>query len=356
MVEPVKSNGKKADQRYQTPNGCPKQNITQRAFIRVNQAKKPVSTVTLIGQHGQEEFDLRDPSQLYKLFDAVVDSEFIFALKEQLRLQDALQQTVESPPQSTAHAHPGLPSIIEQYQHGWNSQFQPPAHALVISNSQVRPHARVLAIKNGPKEVTKKPSRRRLMERDSFKTHPCRMRYQLLPYSAIPFHFITWPRSESAVPPSGLAESSALQDFITVDGEAGCEHDEILLFYLMGLAMERLEQEGFALLAHEVCDLRIRLSRSRRGVDPPFGPTSGRLLAVEPHGLNDKIHIICREDVKDKIGMWVVNEDQGQQSCIIRIEKRSENASRTLSSLGKREVSSSPRVYSAIAPKKVKVE
>ena len=141
-----------------------------------------------------------------------------------------------------------------------------------------------------------------------------------------------------------------------MDGEAGCEHDEMLLFYLMGLAMERLEQEGFALLAHEVCDLRIRLSRSRRGVDPPFGPTSGRLLAVEPHGLNDKIHIICREDVKDKIGMWVVNEDQGQQSCIIRIEKRSENAARTLSSLGKREVSSSPRVYCDIAPKKVKVE
>ncbi|KAI4693475.1 uncharacterized protein J4E88_001847 [Alternaria novae-zelandiae] len=333
-----------------TPNGCPKQNITQRAFIRVNQAKKPVSTVTLIGQHGQEEFDLRDPSQLYKLFDAVVDSEFIFALKEQLRLQDALQQTVEPPPQSTAHAHPGLPSI-------WNNQVQPPAHALVGKNSQVRPHARVLAIKNGPKEVSKKPSRRRLMEQTSFKTHPCRMRYQLLSYSAIPFHLITWPRSESVVPPSDLAESSALPDFITVDGEAGCEYDEMLLFYLMGLAMERLTLEGFAELAHEVCDLRIRLSRSRRGVDPPFGPTSGRLLAVEPHGLDDKIHVICRGDVeKDKIRMWVVNEDQGQQSCIIRIEKRSENASRTLSSLGKREVSSSPRVYCDIASKKVKVE
>jgi len=356
MVESVTSNGKKADQRYQTPNGCPKQNITQRAFIRVNQAKKPVSTVTLIGQHGQEEFDLRDPSQLYKLFDAVVDSEFIFALKEALRFQDALQQTVEPPPQSTAHAHPGLPSVIEQHQHAWNSQVQPPAHALVFGNSQVRPHARVLAIKNGPKEATKKPSSRRFTKQNSFKTNPCRMLYQLLPYSAIPFHLITWPRSESVVPPPDLAESSALRDFITVDGEAGCDYDESLLFYLMGLAMERLEQEGFALLAHEVCDLRIRLSRSRRGVDPPFGPTSGRLLAVEPHGLNDKIHIICREDVEDKIRMWVVNEDQGQQSCIIRIEKHSKNASRTLSSLGKREVSSSPRVYCDIAPKKVKVE
>jgi len=356
MVESVESNGKKADQRYQTPNGCPKQNITQRAFIRVNQAKKPVSTVTLIGQHGQEEFDLRDPSQLYKLFDTVVDSEFIFALKEQLRFQDALQQTVEPPPQSTAHAHPGLPSIIEQYQHAWNTQVQPPAHALVTRNSQVRPHARVLAIKNGPKEVTKKLSRRRFTGQNPFKTNPCRMRYQLLPYSAIPFHLITWSRSESVVPPSDLAESSALREFITLDGEAGCECDEMLLFYLMGLAMDRLTLEGFAPLAHEVCDLRIRLSRSSRRVDPPFGPTSGRLLAVEPHGLNDKIHIICRGDVKDKIRMWVVNEDQGQQSCIIRIEKHSENASRTLSSLGKREVSSSPGVYCDIAPKRVKVE
>ncbi|KAG9192888.1 hypothetical protein G6011_11622 [Alternaria panax] len=57
-----------------TPDGS---NISQRALIRVNRwARSPISIVTLLGQHDRQDFDLRDLSQLYKLFEAVVESEF----------------------------------------------------------------------------------------------------------------------------------------------------------------------------------------------------------------------------------------------------------------------------------------
>jgi hypothetical protein len=184
---------------------------------------------------------------------------------------------------------------------------------------------------------------------------PSNLRYELLQREEIPFHLITWPRIKSVTLPADLAESLNSEDFITVNGEAGNDHDESLLFYLMGLAAFRLVDERMHPLARELNRLRVLLSRSRRGADSPFGPTSGQLTPA-PVGLNDNIYIICSDDVSDKIRIWIVDAGQGRKSWVVRIEKYSEDASQTISSLGKRGVSSAPRVYREIAPKRPRLE
>jgi hypothetical protein len=299
-----------------------------------------------MGQHGQKEFDLRDPSQLYKLFEAVVDSEFTFVRKEQQLLMEDLHHIVEPPP-SMPLLTPFLCTILEHY-------------GLHTSPHQGQPRSRVRNIKDGTwaqrKRLYRMRSRTSNPSRLPFQpSKPSNMRYELLPHAAIPFHLITWPRLESVALPDDLAESVFLHDFITVDGEPGCDYDESILFYLMGLAIKCLVKESMSLLAMELCDLRILLRRSRRGVHAPFSPASRRLI-LEPVGLNDKIHIICREDVSDKISIWRIDKGQRRTSCIVRIEKHSENGLRMRSSLEKRDKSTQPRDYRSIAPKKPRLE
>ncbi|KAG9192887.1 hypothetical protein G6011_11621 [Alternaria panax] len=179
---------------------------------------------------------------------------------------------------------------------------------------------------------------------------PSNLRYELVQRKEIPFHFISWPKIGSVTSPNDPAESLNLDDFITVDGEPGSDYDESLLFVSMAWAALRLIDEHMAPLAEELKRLRVLLSRSRRGARLCFGSTS-RQLTHELVGADDRIHIICRSDVMDKIWIWMIDAGQGRKRWVVRIEKCTRSTRPPLPILRKRCVPLTPR-YVLIAPKK----
>ncbi|RYN41877.1 hypothetical protein AA0112_g1966 [Alternaria arborescens] len=307
-------------------------NISQRALIRVNRpAKSPDSKVTLFGQHGRQDFDLRDLSQLYKLFEAVVDSEIAW-IQESMQCLLASSLLMNMP--SICRQDEPSPTFITRWMWYYLYADLPMAEQrwLFDQNCHVQLPTLVRTIRDrtfddkDTKEASHKRSEEPLGRNALTKRHyqprdPSNLRYELLQREELPFHFITWPKIGSVASPNDLAESLALQDFITVDGEPRSDYDELLLFVSINWAALRLREEGMAPLAEELKRLRVLLSRSRRGADPPFGPTS-RQLTNEVVGQDDRIHIICCNCVSDKIKIWMIDAGQGRKRWVVRIEKR----------------------------------
>ena len=338
----------------QTPNGA---NISQCALIRVNRpAKSPVATVTLFGQHGQQDFDLRDFSQLYKLFEAVINSEFALMQKRMQCLSDTLclmrmPSTYHQGQSSLSFAtmwmclYAVLPMVEQNCRWLCAQKCRAPLRTLV----------RTIKDRSGSSRKPSNGSRKCTTPlKTSFQpSKPSNLRYELIQREEIPFHFITWPRIQSVTSPKDLTESLDLGDFITVDGEPDSDYEEFLLFVSMNWAALRLIDEHVAPLAKELSRLRVLLSRSRRGADPPFGPTSGQ-LTHEWVGEDDKIHIVCRRNASDKIRIWMIDAGQGRKSWVIQIEKCTESTRPPLLVLRKK---CTPLVskYVLIAPKKARL-
>jgi hypothetical protein len=268
---------------------------------------------------------------LYKLFEAVVDSEVAWMQESMqcllaspllMNMPSVCRQNEPSPTFITRwmwyYLYADLPMVEQRWLFDQNCHVQLPTLVRTIRD-------RTFDDKD-TKEVSHKRSEEPLGRNALTKRHyqprdPSNLRHELLQREELPFHFITWPKIGSVASPNDLAESLALQDFITVDGEPRSDYDELLLFVSMNWAVLHLRDEGMTPLAEELKRLRVLLSRSRRGADPPFGPTS-RQLTNEIVGQDDRIHIICCNCVSDKIRIWMIDAGQGRKRWVVRIEKR----------------------------------
>jgi hypothetical protein len=199
-------------------------------------AKSPVATVTLFGQHGQQDFDLRDFSQLYKLFEAVINSEFALMQKRMQCLSDTLclmrmPSTYHQGQSSLSFAtmwmclYAVLPMVEQNCRWLCAQKCRAPLRTLV----------RTIKDRSGSSRKPSNGSRKCTTPlKTSFQpSKHSNLRYELIQREEIPFHFITWPRIQSVTSPKDLTESLDLGDFITVDGEPDSDYEELLLFVSM---------------------------------------------------------------------------------------------------------------------------
>ena len=266
--------------------------------------------MTLLGQHGRLDFNLRNLNELYSLFEAALDSDFTFAQKQHADDLAKQQQNVSST------IHQTIQQLVPLQKHS------------TLCNRGCSGHSREnipLNKLNGqdkawyPKEKRTKERRGSAMTPSLISHQPLRpsnLHCEMLqsPHS-FSLHLVTYLLGGHLVSPTDHHKPPQSFNLVTCLGNSESGIDCTLLSQMLEVAADLLEKEGVAILATELRKFQTKCMNAYGF--PPKEPSNQGVC-----GKNDKIIILCDPKVSNTVMVSKQNVRQGQTTWTVSIQHR----------------------------------
>jgi len=271
------------------------------------------STVTLLGQHGRLEFNLRNLSGLYSLFEAALDSDFTFAQKQHADNLAKQQHNISST------IHQTIQQLAPLQKHSTSCGKSCPGHS----------HERVPLSKLNEQDKPWYPKKERTRDSRGLQARaftpslihhqplrPSNLHCEILqsPHS-FSLHLVTYLVAGHLVSSTDHHETSQPSNVVTCLGNSDSGIDCTLLSQMMEVAADLLEKEGVATLATELRKFQTKCMNACGF--PPKEPSNQGVC-----GKNDKIIILCDPKVSNTVMVSKQNVRQKQTIWTVSIQHR----------------------------------
>ncbi|RAR07961.1 hypothetical protein DDE82_002624 [Stemphylium lycopersici] len=312
----------------------------ERAFILIHDASNPASTLVLIGPYSQKTFLPRLLTGVFDLLKAVLDSEFAFLYR----------QTEVS---RMASEWAGLPFILQKTQRTmplWLLYFcaslSHEERAWVRQqNCQIRYGTRINAIKAGKDDQkrvgdgsTGFPKRDATIKRTP---SPSILRVELLQSGEPSFRFIACPTNEQVG-----------TEFAKIQTPC-CRTEAFELGLMMLDAANFLNEKKASFLASELHRIRDKIMDCSEDRDDGEHVLSSAEFPENEHtDVRNRIFISCDRDGNSRIDVFMVNQEDGQKTWMVRIYQK---CTRRIPSSAPKTSGAGPSTLRKILPKKSKL-